>query len=113
MASGEDTGHAEPGAGADDETGGVLARHARLHLDQFLGRQVRHAQGLGARGGVYLCGGILPRLLDWLPQSRFVEAFTAKGRMSDYNRAIPVRVVTAPWPGLLGAAEALHNEEVE
>ncbi|EWH02652.1 hypothetical protein Q427_07560 [Halomonas sp. BC04] len=32
--------------------------------------------------------------------------------MSGYTGAIPVHVVTAPWPGLLGAAEALHNEEV-
>jgi glucokinase len=67
---------------------------------------------LGARGGVTLCGGILPRLLDWLPESRFLEAFNAKGRMAAYTAAIPVKVVTAPWPGLLGAAEALHNQEV-
>ncbi|WP_197053272.1 glucokinase [Litchfieldella xinjiangensis] len=67
---------------------------------------------LGARGGVYLCGGILPRLLDWLPKSRFREAFADKGRMSAYNADIPIWVVTAPWTGLLGAAEALHNEEV-
>ncbi|GGX86892.1 glucokinase [Litchfieldella qijiaojingensis] len=67
---------------------------------------------LGARGGVYLCGGILPRLLNWLPKSRFREAFTDKGRMSAYNADIPTWVVTAPWTGLLGAAEALHNEEV-
>ncbi|WP_148253044.1 glucokinase [Aidingimonas lacisalsi] len=67
---------------------------------------------IGARGGVYLCGGILPRLLDWLPTSRFRDAFADKGRMSAYNAAIPTWVVTAPWTGLLGAAEALHNEEV-
>ncbi|WP_192034897.1 glucokinase [Halomonas sp. YLGW01] len=68
---------------------------------------------IGARGGVYLCGGILPRLLDWLPESRLREAFADKGRMSAYNADIPIWVVTAPWTGLLGAAEALHNEEVE
>ncbi len=67
---------------------------------------------IGARGGVYLCGGILPRLLDWLPRSRFRDAFADKGRMSAYNASIPIWVVTAPWTGLLGAAEALHNEEV-
>ncbi|QJQ96080.1 MULTISPECIES: glucokinase [Halomonadaceae] len=67
---------------------------------------------LGAQGGVYLCGGILPRLLEWMPQSRFRDAFADKGRMSDYTADIPTWVVTAPWTGLLGAAEALHNEEV-
>lgn len=71
------------------------------------------ALSLGARGGVYLCGGIMPRLIDWLQLSRFHEAFTDKGRMSDYNASIPIWVVKAPWTGLLGAAEALHNEEVE
>ena len=68
---------------------------------------------LGARGGVYLCGGIMPRLIDWVPRSRFGEAFADKGRMNAYNADIPVRVVTAPWTGLLGAAEALHNPEVD
>lgn len=70
------------------------------------------ALGLGARGGVYLCGGVLPRLLDWLPASDFRTAFTNKGRMHAYTAAIPTWVVTAPWTGLLGAAEALRNEEV-
>lgn len=71
------------------------------------------ALSLGARGGVYLCGGIMPRLIDWLQHSRFQEAFINKGRMREYNDSIPIWVVTAPWTGLLGAAEALHNKEVE
>ncbi|GAA5172716.1 glucokinase [Modicisalibacter zincidurans] len=66
----------------------------------------------GARGGVYLCGGVVPRLLDWLPHSDFRRAFADKGRMSDFNASLPVWVVTAPWTGLLGACEALHNQEV-
>ncbi|MCC5883146.1 MAG: glucokinase [Halomonas sp.] len=94
--------------------GDAIARDTLLRFLKILGDVCGDAAlTMGARGGVYLCGGILPRLLDWLPQSRFVEAFTAKGRMSDYTRAIPVHVVVAPWPGLLGAAEALRNEEVE
>lgn len=67
---------------------------------------------MGARGGVYICGGILPRLLDWLPKCQLRESFSNKGRMGAYNADIPVWVVTHPWTGLLGAAEALHNEEV-
>lgn len=68
---------------------------------------------LGARGGVYLCGGIVPRLLHRLPGSGFREAFTNKGRMSGYAAGIPTLAVTAEWTGLLGAAEALYNEEVD
>ena len=94
--------------------GDTIARDALLRFLKILGDVCGDAAlMLGARGGVYLCGGIMPRLLEWLPQSRFIQAFTAKGRMSDYTRAIPVQVVTAPWPGLLGAAEALRNTEVE
>ncbi|GKW48756.1 glucokinase [Halomonas sp. NCCP-2165] len=96
-------------AGADP-----VARDTLLRFLKILGDVCGDAAlTMGARGGVYLCGGILPRLLDWLPRSRFREAFAAKGRMGDYTGAIPVQVVTAPWPGLLGAAEALHNPEVD
>ncbi|WP_104202235.1 glucokinase [Billgrantia saliphila] len=94
--------------------GDAIARDTLLRFLKILGDVCGDAAlTMGARGGVYLCGGILPRLLDWLPQSGFREAFADKGRMSAYTRSIPVQVVTAPWPGLLGAAEALRNEEVE
>ncbi|MBH8578978.1 glucokinase [Bisbaumannia pacifica] len=96
-------------AGADP-----VARDTLLRFLKILGDVCGDAAlTMGARGGVYLCGGILPRLLEWLPRSRFREAFAAKGRMGDYTGAIPVQVVTAAWPGLLGAAEALHNPEVD
>ncbi|MCM2973038.1 MULTISPECIES: glucokinase [Larsenimonas] len=67
---------------------------------------------LGARGGVYLCGGVLPRILDFLQESDFRRAFADKGRMGHYTDSIATWVVKAKWTGLLGAAEALHNEEV-
>ncbi len=91
-----------------------LARDTLLRFLKILGDVCGDAAlTLGARGGVFLCGGILPRLLDWLPQSRFREAFAAKGRLGAYTAAIPVHLVTAHLTGLLGAAEALHNEEVQ
>ncbi|MFD2189533.1 glucokinase [Pistricoccus aurantiacus] len=95
-------------------SGDTLARDTVLRFLKILGDVSGDAAlTLGARGGVYLCGGIVPRLLGWLPDSRFLEAFANKGRMSRYTAEIPVHVVTAPWTGLLGAAEALHNEEVK
>ncbi|WP_328716533.1 glucokinase [Halomonas elongata] len=95
-------------------SGDPVARDTLLRFLKILGDVSGDAAlTMGARGGVYLCGGILPRLLDWLPESRFLEAFAHKGRMSAYTAEIPVHVVTAPWTGLLGAAEALHNPEVE
>ncbi|WP_252109404.1 MULTISPECIES: glucokinase [unclassified Halomonas] len=102
---------AEISQGADD--GDTLARTALLRFLKILGNVCGDATlTMGARGGVYLCGGILPRLLDWLPHSELKSAFNDKGRMQAYNADIPIQVVTHPWTGLLGAAEALHNEEV-
>tara|TARA_R110002049_G_scaffold45754_1_gene133130 strand:+ start:6147 stop:7115 length:969 start_codon:yes stop_codon:yes gene_type:complete len=93
--------------------GDTLATAALLRFLKILGDVCGDATlTMGARGGVYLCGGILPRLLDWLPKSELRAAFVNKGRMGAYNADIPIWVVTAPWTGLLGAAEALHNEEV-
>ena len=63
---------------------------------------------LGARGGVYIGGGIAPRLGAALDASNFRQRFEAKGRFQGFLQAIPVWVITAdPSPALLGAARAL------
>lgn len=68
---------------------------------------------LGARGGVYLGGGIVPRLGTWFDQSPFRERFEAKGRFADYLKAIPCWVVDASAaPALLGAARALDLDDM-
>ena len=65
---------------------------------------------LGARGGVYLGGGIVPRLGDWFDHSAFRARFEDKGRFSGYLAAIPVWVITArDSPALLGAAACLDG----
>jgi glucokinase len=65
------------------------------------------ALALGARRGVYIAGGIAPGILDFLEASDFRRRFEAKGRMSDYLKAIPTFVVTAPHAALTGAASRL------
>jgi glucokinase len=67
------------------------------------------ALSYGAQGGVYLAGGIAPRLLDVLQASPFRSRFEAKGRFRDYVAAIPTRVVTHPYLALLGAAHLLQT----
>lgn len=64
---------------------------------------------LGATGGVYLCGGILPRVLDYFKTSPFRSRFEDKGRFSAYLAAVPVFVVLSEFPGITGAAVALEN----
>lgn len=62
---------------------------------------------LGAEGGVYIGGGIVPRLGDWFSRSNFREHFEAKGRMSALLSNIPTYVIVAPYPALTGAASVL------
>jgi glucokinase len=58
-----------------------------------------------ATGGVYLGGGIPPRILNLLTEDySFMRSFTSKGRMSELLADIPVRVITNPKAALLGAA---------
>jgi glucokinase len=57
-----------------------------------------------ATGGVYLGGGIPPRILPLLEDGPFLEAFVQKGRFSDMLSRIPVRVILNPKSALLGAA---------
>jgi glucokinase len=63
----------------------------------------------GAKSGVYLAGGIAPKLLPMLRASPFRERFEAKGRFVDYMRAIPTRVIVRPHAALYGAAWALQR----
>lgn len=58
----------------------------------------------GARGGLILAGGILPKFVDFLLASDFRKRFESKGVMSDYNKSIPTHLITELQPGLIGAA---------
>ncbi len=59
-----------------------------------------------SRGGVYVAGGIARHLLPVLAEGRFQEAFLAKGRAARLLGSVPVRVITDPLAGLVGAAWA-------
>jgi glucokinase len=65
---------------------------------------------LGAHGGVYIGGGIVPRLLALMDSSAFRSRFEAKGRFASYLREIPTWVIESEFPpALLGAARALDH----
>ena len=82
-------------------------------LEQFccwLGRAAgNNVLTLGARGGVYVVGGVVPRFAEFFLASGFARSFRDKGRMSDYFDGIPVWLVTAKYPGLVGAGVALQQ----
>jgi glucokinase len=58
----------------------------------------------GARGGVYVMGGIVPKILGTFVQSNFRERFEFRGRYRAYLSEIPTFVVTRPNPAFLGLA---------
>ena len=65
----------------------------------------------GAHGGVYVAGGIVPRVVDFVRHTEFRERFLAKGRFRDYLNDIPTRIVTRDNPGLFGALRFLQQEQ--
>ncbi|HNW63064.1 MAG TPA: glucokinase [Piscinibacter sp.] len=68
------------------------------------------ALSLGARGGMYIGGGIVPRLGERIDRSSFRERFEEKGRFRGYLCGIPTYVVQASTsPALIGAARALED----
>ncbi len=58
-----------------------------------------------SRGGVYVAGGIAPKIIDKLKEGGFMKAFRSKGRFASLMGEIPVYVVTNPKAGLLGASQ--------
>lgn len=62
------------------------------------------ALATGARGGIYLAGGILPKMSEALIGSDFRRRFEDKGPMSHYVREIQTHLIIASDPGLIGAA---------
>ena len=60
----------------------------------------------GARGGVYIAGGIAEKIEGFLLQSPFRQHFEAKGRLSPYVAAIPTRLIVYPDLALLGAGRS-------
>lgn len=62
---------------------------------------------LCARGGIYIGGGVVPRLGEWFARSPFRARFENKGRFSRFAARIPCFVIHAPYPALGGAAAML------
>ena len=98
-----------------EAAGARTCKHCQVTLDLFCamlgGFAGNLALTLGAKGGVYIAGGIAPRILDYLTASKFRERFEAKGRFKSYLAAIPTWVVTHPTPAFLGLVELLSQED--
>ncbi len=65
---------------------------------------------LGAQGGIYIGGGIVPRLGERFDRSRFRARFEGKGRLAAYLAQIPCYVITAAYPAFGGVAAILARQ---
>ena len=109
------------GRAARDRTASDIARDAFTGADPvaqetievftgFLGAFAGDlALALGARGGVYIAGGIVPGWGERFDAARFLEGFRAKGRFGSYMSMIPVHVVTRSHSGLVGLEQMLSG----
>jgi glucokinase len=64
----------------------------------------------GARSGVYIAGGIAPRIVDFLESSEFRRRFEQKGRLSTYLRDIPTQVILHPAASFVGLTSLLASK---
>ena len=86
-------------------------------LDMFVSAYGAEAGNLALKvlsvGGLYVGGGIAPRILEKLKDGTFMKAFTDKGRLSQLLINMPVRVILEPRAALLGAASYAEAKAAE
>lgn len=87
-----------------------LCRETLLDFLNFLGSAAGDAAlYLGARGGVFIGGGILPRIAELLPESDFEQRFLNKGRVEQWMETVPLYALNAGYQALIGAAAHLED----
>lgn len=92
-------------AALDPEPPCELARHTLKTFVSILGAEAGNlALKVMATGGIYLGGGIPPKIIPFLRDETFMSSFSRKGRLSGLLADIPVRIILNPETALLGAA---------
>jgi glucokinase len=94
------------------EAGDPLAARAVERFCMILGATAGDiALVMGARGGVYVTGGVAQKLAGWIAKGGFRTRFEDKGRFQGYMRAIPTWLIVEPYAALIGAASLLCELE--
>jgi glucokinase len=116
LRNGVDAPENAAGPSAADIVAGALERNDPLCLEvlecfcgMLGGAAANLAVTLGAFGGVFIGGGIVPRMGEWFASSPFRARFEAKGRFSSYLADIPTYVITRPHPAFHGVATILSE----
>jgi len=97
----------EAADGGDPVAGAVLDRFCAILGGVAGDLALTH----GARGGIYVSGGIAPRMGERLMAGGFRDRFEAKGRLTDYVREIPTYLITHPYAALVGCSRELAQLE--
>jgi len=94
----------------------TLARQSvELFANIYAAQAGNFALSILALNGVYLAGGILPKILPLIDRENFVQTFNAKGRMSQLTQKMPLRIILNTEIGLIGAtavAARMANTEL-
>jgi glucokinase len=93
-------------AAADARECPLCAQTMELFVRLYAREAGNHALKIMATGGVYLAGGIAPKILPYLRTPSFLAAFFDKGRMQPLMRDMPVQVILNDSAALYGAALA-------
>jgi glucokinase len=109
-------GVAAPARNAADIVNAALEQKDALCLEvlecfagMLGGAAANLAVTLGAFGGIFIGGGIVPRIAEWFATSPFRARFEAKGRFTDYLAQIPTYVIMVPTPALYGVSAILSE----
>jgi len=97
----------DPAAGiaeaADRDKNSIANQAMDLFIQAYAGQAGNFALSTLALNGVYIAGGIAPKILPRLQSGIFMDAFNAKGKMSHLMKNIPVKVITNAEIGLIGS----------
>jgi len=96
-------------AGALDEQDALCIEVLECFCGMLGGAAANLAVTLGAFGGIYIGGGVVPRMGEWFRASPFRARFEAKGRFTDYIADIPTYVITTPHVAFDGVATILSE----
>ena len=88
-----------------EQNDGLANQTMDLFVDIYGAQAGNLALTAGATGGVYVAGGIAPKIISRLTDGRFMRAFLNKSKMKSYVEVIPVQVVMNPNVGLMGAVQ--------
>ncbi|NHZ98197.1 glucokinase [Massilia sp. CCM 8734] len=95
--------------GALDENDALCLEVLECFCGMLGGAAANLAVTLGAFGGIFIGGGIVPRMGEWFLTSPFRARFEAKGRFSSYLGQIPTYVIMIPNPAFIGVATILSE----